>query len=131
MFERGRSFIWKLIGVKIGKNVKISYGVYLDVPSAKRLTIGDNCIISPECLILLHKRDISKYNSSTLQNRLPMKELKVVFENNSSIGTRTTVLPGVTIKEGSVVGAGSLLTRDTEKFSVYAGVPAKLIKTIE
>ena len=123
--------MWKLIGVKIGKNVKIGYGVYLDVPSAKRLTIGDNCIITSECLILLHKRDISKYNSSTLQNRLPMKELNIVFENNSSIGMRTIVLPGVTIKEGSVVAAGSLLTKDTEQFSVYAGVPAKSINVIE
>jgi len=52
----------------------------------------------------------------------------VVFERYATLGVNCTVLPGVTLGEGSIVGAGSVVTRDTEPWTVYAGAPARPIK---
>jgi acetyltransferase-like isoleucine patch superfamily enzyme len=52
----------------------------------------------------------------------------VVFENFSSVGTNVVILPGVTLAEGSVVGACSLVNKNTEPWTVYVGIPAKPIK---
>ncbi|MBD2715727.1 acyltransferase [Microvirga sp. STR05] len=52
----------------------------------------------------------------------------VTFEKFASIGTNVVVMPGVTLGEGSVVGACSLVTKDTEPWTVYVGVPARPVK---
>ena len=52
----------------------------------------------------------------------------VIFKRYSTLGVNCTVLPGVTLGEGSIVGAGSVVTKDTEPWTVYAGSPAKPIK---
>jgi dTDP-4-amino-4,6-dideoxy-D-glucose acyltransferase len=52
----------------------------------------------------------------------------VIFKMFANIGTNVVVMPGVTLGEGSVVGACSLVTKDTEPWTIYAGVPAKPIK---
>ena len=52
----------------------------------------------------------------------------VKIEKFAGIGTNVVIMPGVTIKEGSVVGANSLVTKDTEPWTIYFGSPAKAIK---
>ena len=52
----------------------------------------------------------------------------VTFKRYATLGVNCTVLPGVTLGEGCIVGAGSVVTRDTEPWMVYAGCPAKPIK---
>lgn len=52
----------------------------------------------------------------------------VTMKMFSSIGTNVVVLPGVTLGEGSVVGACSLVTKDTEPWTIYTGIPAKPVK---
>lgn len=52
----------------------------------------------------------------------------VKLEKHSLIGTNCTVLPGVTIKQGTSIGACSLITKDCEEWGIYVGVPAKRIK---
>tara|TARA_R110002049_G_scaffold113107_1_gene263150 strand:+ start:2342 stop:2842 length:501 start_codon:yes stop_codon:yes gene_type:complete len=131
MFTKGRSFFWRLIGVQIGEKVQINYGNYLDVPSAKRLIIEDNVLVASECLFLLHKRDMSKYTGFNLQNSLPMKEGYIKICKNASIGMRTIILPNVTIGEGAVIGANSLVSKDIPPFSIAVGNPAKVIKYIK
>ena len=49
----------------------------------------------------------------------------IVFNNFASVGTNVVILPGVTLGEGSVVGACSLVNGDTEPWTIYTGVPAK------
>ena len=56
------------------------------------------------------------------------KNAPVIMERFSSIGTNAVVLPGVTLAEGSVIGACSLATRSTEPWTIYAGVPARPVK---
>lgn len=53
----------------------------------------------------------------------------VTFENFASVGTNVVVLAGITLGEGSVVGACSLVTKNTEPWTIYTGIPAKPMKT--
>jgi maltose O-acetyltransferase len=55
----------------------------------------------------------------------------VTIEDGCWIGARTTILSGVTIARGCVVGAGALVAKDCEPDSLYAGVPARLIRQLE
>lgn len=56
------------------------------------------------------------------------KYAPVIFERFAGLGSNCVVMPGVTLAEGSVVGAGSVVTKNTSPWSVYYGSPAKLIK---
>lgn len=131
MFTKIRAFTWKILGVRIGKNVQINYGIYLDVPSASRLTIEDNVLIAAECLFLLHKRDMSQYDGIILQNKLPMKEGYIKICKNASLGSRTVIMPNVTIGEGAVIGANSTVTKDIPPFAIAIGNPAKVVKYVK
>jgi len=57
-----------------------------------------------------------------------LKIAPVVFENFANVGAGAIILPGVTLREGSVVGAGAVVTKDTELWTIYAGSPARPIK---
>ncbi|WP_046243180.1 acyltransferase [Hymenobacter terrenus] len=52
----------------------------------------------------------------------------VIFERFASVGTNVVVMPGVTLAEGSVVGACSMITKSTEPWTIYIGIPAKPVK---
>jgi galactoside O-acetyltransferase len=52
----------------------------------------------------------------------------VIFKRYSTVGVNCVILPGVTLAEGSIIGAGSVVIKDTEPWMVYAGSPAKPIK---
>lgn len=130
MFHYVRPYVWKLIGVNMGKNVAVGYGVYLDVDGAKRVKIGDNVMIASQCLLLCHRRDLRTYNRSVLQVSLPYLKEGVVVNNNVIIGMRSVVLPGVTIGEGAVVAAGSVVVKDVPPFTIVGGNPAKVLREI-
>ena len=55
-------------------------------------------------------------------------EKSIIVEDDVWIGFGAQVMGGVTLKRGSVIGAGAVVTHDTEEYGVYAGVPARLIK---
>lgn len=130
-FSPIRSFLWRILGVKAGKNLYIGYGVYLDVDGAKRLYIGNDCSIMAECLILLHRRNVKKYNGTNLQHELPYLCLETHIGNNVSIGMRAIIMPGVTIGDGAVIAAGAVVTKDVEPYAIVGGNPAKVIRYIQ
>jgi acetyltransferase-like isoleucine patch superfamily enzyme len=53
---------------------------------------------------------------------------QITMEKFSSVGTNAVVFPGITISEGSVIGAGSIVTKDTDPWTIYVGSPARAIK---
>lgn len=74
------------------------------------------------------------FNSGSLTNPQVPKEYRqeiietVIFEKFAILGTNSVVLPGVTLSEGCVIGANSLVTKTTEPWTIYVGNPAKAIK---
>ena len=87
--------------------------------------IEDNVTIAAMSIILAH--DNSMYYSHDGDVRFG----KVVIKKNAFIGVHSVILPGVTIGEGAIVGAMSLVNRDVPPNTVVAGVPARVIRTIE
>jgi len=58
-----------------------------------------------------------------------MKLAPVVLENFANVGSNAVIMPGVTLAEGSVIGACSLVTKSTEPWTIYTGIPAKRLKS--
>lgn len=108
--------------LKIGKNVSIGRRTYLD--SRGGLEIGDNVSISPEVKIITasHKVDCKDFT---------YLKMKVIIEEYVWIGTGAIILPGITLEKGSVIAAGSVVTKDVKAFTVIGGNPAKFIKNRE
>lgn len=126
-----RPVIWRMCGAKVGKNVCIGWEVFLDVMYAKYLTIEDDVWIANRSLIFCHRRVMDGYSVGDRYKDLPQKPRPVVIKKGACISIGTTVMPGVTVGEGAVTGTGSLITKDVPAWSIVAGVPAKVLKTLE
>jgi acetyltransferase-like isoleucine patch superfamily enzyme len=113
----------RLLGVKIGNNTMISLGAKIDVRRGK-IIIGDNVHITYGCVILSHD-----YTAKILGK----EEINVVtkIEDNCFIGVNSVILPGITVGRGSIIGAGSVVTKDIPPFSLATGNPAKVIKNLQ
>ncbi|MEI6140071.1 MAG: acyltransferase [Mariniphaga sp.] len=105
--------------ITIGNNTVINRSCYLD--GRGTLVIGNRVSISPHVHIITVSHDM---NSPYFDNVFT----KVQIEDYAWIGSRAIILQGVTIGTGSVVGAGSIVTKDVEPFTFVAGVPAIKIK---
>lgn len=126
-----RARIWRWCGAKVGKDVCIGWEVFLDVMYAKYLTIEDDVWLINRCLILCHRRVMDDYGIGDRYKDCPQKPRPVVIKKGASISTGAIIMPGVTIGEGAIVGAGALVTKDVPAWTIVAGVPAKVIKTLE
>lgn len=126
-----RPVIWRWCGAKVGKNVCIGWEVFLDVMYAKYLTIEDDVWVANRSTIFCHRRVMDDYHVGDRYKELPQKPRPVVIKKGACISIGTTVMPGVTIGEGAVTGTGALITRDVPAWTIVAGVPAKVLKTLE
>lgn len=126
-----RPWIWKKIGCKVGKNVHIGHFVVPDFGNANKISIGNNVVISNGVNILCHKRDMVSYKKGDFATKLPFKFENVVIEDNVQIGLNCTIMPGVTIGEGAIIGTCSLVTKSIPAWSIAVGSPAKVIKTLD
>lgn len=126
-----RPWIWKRLGCHLGENVHIGHFVVPDFGNADRISIGNNVVISNGINILCHKRDASNYHIGDTATKLPFKFEDVVIEDNVQIGLNCTIMPGVTIGEGSIIGSCSLVTKSIPAWSIAVGSPAKVIRTVE
>lgn len=89
--------------------------------------IGDNVLMGPECVILSRNHAFIDKNQ-LIRNQGYSEDDPVYIGNDVWIGHRVIILPGVHIAEGTVIGAGAVVTKNTEPYSVIGGVPAKVIK---
>lgn len=111
-------------GLTIGNNSCI--GAYNYVGCAGKIAIGNNVMIGPRVSLLAE-------NHLFEQTDIPMKDQGVrnegiIIEDDCWIGADTSILDGVTIGKGSIVAAGSVVTKPVSPYSIVAGVPARLIR---
>ena len=123
-----RPAVLRWMGCKVGKGVFIGDNVVIDKNLPELITIGDNSYITGGTTILCHKRDISNYHKGMRLYDLPYKKAPVVIGEGCSTGTNTIILPGVTIGNGVVIGAGSVVTKDIPAWTLAVGCPAKVVK---
>lgn len=125
-----RPTIWRGLGCKVGKNVHIGHGVRLDFGNAERITVEEDVIIANGVTLLCHLRDIKDYRVGKSMLDMPMKYGDIHLDKGCYIGLNVTIMPGVHIGEGAVIGSCALVTKDIPAWTVAAGVPAKVIKNI-
>ncbi len=107
----------------IGRDVRLNYGVSIGVVRSVR--IGDRVRVGPYVMIIdsefhdLYDRD---------KRALPRP---VVIDDDVWIGAKASVLPGVRIGKGSVVGTAAVVTSDVPAFTIVAGVPAREVKKLD
>lgn len=125
-----RPIILRRLGCKVGEGVFVGDHVIVDLNHADLITIEDHVHIASGCRLLCHQRDLSDYCIGDNYSDLGYKLGEIRLCKGSLIAMETFVFPGVTIGEGSIVGAGSLVTKDIPAWSIATGRPAKVIKKI-
>lgn len=125
-----RPWLWKLTGVKISGKITIGYDVYYDVSNANLITIEEGVSITSRCLLLCHKRDMSYYKKGDDVNNLPYIKKDIHICKGAHIGMDSIIMPGVTIGEGAIIGAGSVVVKDIPAWSIAVGNPCKVIKQV-
>ena len=95
------------------------------------ITIGKNVWVTRGVMLLCHQRDLSFYEIGKPVMDCPLKFAPINIKDGVHVGIGSIIMPGVTIGEGAVIGAGSVVTRDIPPYCVAVGVPAKVIKTFE
>jgi acetyltransferase-like isoleucine patch superfamily enzyme len=125
-----RPKILRWIGCKIGKNVFIGSNVWIDSGHADMLILEDHVHIAGECTLLCHQRNLSDYHIGDDYACLGYKIAGINLKKGCLIGQRTMVMPGVTVGQGAIVGAYSLVTKDIPAWTIATGRPAKVVKQI-
>ena len=113
--------------IVLGNSVYI--GPYSVLFGAGEIEIGNDVLISPGVIIVSHQHSYDV--PSTIMRCQPTQFNKVVIEDNVWIGANAVILPGVSVGRGSVIGAGAVVKGEVPPFTLFAGVPARLIKEIE
>ena len=138
----------KSIAEECGDNVAIYTGVYFFNP--ENMKLGNNISFHPMCYIEAGKtkedglqidNDVSIAHGVTImstthqyeQHDVPIKDLPTITKTihiceNVWIGAKATILCGVTIEKGCVIGANAVVTKNTNSETIYAGVPARVIR---
>ena len=129
-YTRPQTFHERLraMGVKLGEEVQLQ-PFTLDERYACLLTIEDQASVGKGTIIYLSDGAINTVLEEA--NPSPVQFGPVRICKRAVVTRNVIIMSGVTVGEGAIVGAGSLLTRDVPPFSVVAGVPAKVLGTVE
>ena len=125
-----RPFILRRMGCKVGKGCFIGDYVRIDTSHTDMITVEDNVSIASGSRLLCHQRDFSDFCVGDDYMKLGYVVKPIVLKKGCLVGMESFVMPGVTIGEGAIVGAGSLVTKDIPAWSIAAGRPAKVLKEI-
>lgn len=118
-------------GVVIGKNLRLfnHKSIRFDTTTPGLITIGDDVSITADVSILTHDFCSSVFRQK-YYDYVPGRS-KVVIGNNVYIGQKAMILRGVTIGDNVIIGAGAIVTKDIPSDSVVAGIPARVICTLD
>jgi galactoside O-acetyltransferase len=108
--------------ISIGSNTHFAPYCVLYGP----LSVGDNCAVAAHVVLACVAHSHADVNVPFVDQ--PTDRRQITVEDNVWIGANAVVTPGVTIGTGSIIGAGAVVTKDVEPYSVMGGVPAKLIR---
>jgi acetyltransferase-like isoleucine patch superfamily enzyme len=125
-----RPWVLKKIGATVGKNVFIGSKVWIDSGHADMLILEDHVHIAGETTLLCHQRNLSEYCVGDDYAKLGYKIAKIHLKRGCLIGQKSMIMPGVTVGEGAIVGAFSLVTKDIPAWTIALGIPAKVVKSV-
>jgi len=117
--------------VSIGNNTALGINTHI-LSTLAKVYIGNEVMFGPGVTIITgnHRTDMvgRTMKSVTNEEKLPENDEDVVICDDVWIGANATILKGVTIGEGAIVSAGSVVTKDVPPYQIWGGVPAKFIK---
>lgn len=125
-----RPWVLKKIGCHVGNDVFVGDSVKIDSGHSDLITIEDGVSIAGGTRLLCHQRDFSNYCIGDEYLALGYVLKPILLKKGCLVGMESFVMPGVTIGEGAVVGAGSLVTKDVPAWTIATGRPAKVVKQI-
>ncbi len=114
-------------GVTIGNQVKISSHSFI----CEGVTIEDEVFIGHGVMFINDRYPRATNENGRLQTAEDWQLIPTHIKRGASIGSNATILCGVTIGEGAMVGAGSVVTKDVPPYAVVAGNPASVIRHIQ
>lgn len=110
-------------GLKIGNNSQLG----ADSRIGPCTELGNDVVMGPEVVIMTTAHAFEDpIKPIRRQGALPIQPVRV--GNDVWIGTRVTIMPGITLGDGCIIGAGSVVTRDVPPLAIAAGNPAKVIR---
>lgn len=130
-----RKIYLKRLGLIMGEGTFSNFGLkfIMNDDYSPCVYIGNNVSIATNVSFIPN----SEPNNSELLKNIPYVKEKLIkrnsaiyVEDNVWIGSNVTIMPGVRIKEGCILGAGAVVLTDTEPYCIYAGVPAKKIRQL-
>ena len=148
MIPRFRNYYYRLAGMRIGENTRVTSGLHIDRPEGiavgndtfinhfvhfhngidenTSIVIGDNVFIGPEVKFFCASHQMGPAG----QRAGECTYGSIIVEDGAWIGANATIFPNVTISSGSVVGACAVVTKTTEPNGLYVGFPAKKIRAL-
>jgi galactoside O-acetyltransferase len=110
--------------IQVGNNFFANYNTFI-YANGDSINIGNDCLIGPDVLIINNNHQISPHELIRVQECI---KSRIIIGNDVWIGAKAIILPGVTIGDGAVIAAGTVVNKDVEPYTVVAGIPAKFIK---
>ncbi len=112
------------IGIELGRNSAIAKDCWI----ANDTMIGSNVMMAPAVTILSSSHEFKDTTRPMIEQGTRMRQ-SVTIGNDVWIGTHVIILPGVHVGNHTIVGAGSVVTKDIPDYAIVAGNPAKVLKS--
>jgi maltose O-acetyltransferase len=110
-------------GLRVGSRAMLGHNARI----GPNVTIGDDVVMGPDVVLMTTAHAFEDPDQPVnRQGFLPTKP--IIIGNDVWLGTRVIVMPGVTIGDGAIIGAGAVVTRDVPPMSVAVGCPAQVIR---
>ena len=124
LFVKPKLIVLKMLGCKVGENLRIYTSLAnIDKAAPQNIILGNNVTLARGVNIIAHHH----YNKF-LKEEFIQRDAVVEIGDDCFIGINAIILPGVKLGTGTMVGAGSIVTKSFEERSIIAGNPAKLIR---
>lgn len=111
-----------------GKNIQVGKDVFINAcchfQDQGGIELGDGCLIGHNVVFATLNHDLNP------ENRASMHPAPIVLGKNVWVGSNSTILQGVTIGDGAIIAAGSVVTKDVAANTIVGGVPARFIRDI-
>jgi maltose O-acetyltransferase len=114
----------RALGMHIGQGVNLPASTWVDTSCCFAISIGDWCGFGEQCLILAHDAQMDEFLDAGLIE-------KVVIHESCHFGSRSVILPGVEVGPRTMVGSSSVVAKSLPPDTVCAGVPAKVICSLD
>ena len=119
--------IHRLRGVKIGRDCFVDPTAILETAYPERIRLGDDVRIAAKAVLMTHIKAPDLLRES---GAVPPVDAGITLEDHSFIGVNACIMPGVTVGEGAVVVSGAVVLKDVPPYTMVAGNPAQVIKTL-